>query len=186
MTSHVVLDSSHMGNTWDWLEIISWNMTDGELRWWIYTRACPFYQWWISEVIWSILGHTPLIDDSFLWDDPTLGHSRDGENFSLEHSHPIWSFTRGHTPRINDSFLVGWRFTLRHSQFASSLGLWWIRSYGMTLHWGTAIPKSTFIEDTVTPLDILHWDTLHSLMIDFWDDGLFWDTIASDIAHVGT
>ena len=68
---------------------------------------------------------------------------------------------------------MGWLFALRHSQFASSLGLWWIRSYGMTLHWGTIILESIFIGDTVVLLDILHRDTLHSLMIDFWDDGFF-------------
>ena len=43
----IVFDDSHMGNTWDWLEIISWGMTDRELRRWIYTGAYPFYQWWI-------------------------------------------------------------------------------------------------------------------------------------------
>ena len=57
---------------------------------------------------------------------------------------------------------------------------------GMTLHWGITIPESAFIGDTVTPLNILHWDTLHSLMIDFWDDGSFWDIVASRIAHVET
>ena len=37
----------------------------------------------------------------------------------------------------------------------------------MTLHWGIAILENTFIGDTVTLLDILHQDTLHSLMVDF-------------------
>ena len=37
----------------------------------------------------------------------------------------------------------------------------------MTLHWGIAILDSVFIGDTVTLLDILHWDTLLSLMVDF-------------------
>ena len=48
-----------------------------------------------------------------------------------------------------------------------SLDLWWIRSCGMTLHWGIAISEGVFIGDTVTLLDILHWDTLLSLMMDF-------------------
>ena len=43
----------------------------------------------------------------------------------------------------------------------------------MTLHWGIAISESIFIGDTITLLDILHWDTLHSLMVDFLDDALF-------------
>ena len=43
----------------------------------------------------------------------------------------------------------------------------------MTLHRGIAISESTFIGDTVTLLYILHWDTLHSLMVDVLDDGLF-------------
>ena len=51
MTSHIMLDNSHMGNTWDWLGIISLNMMDGELRWWI------------------TLGYTPFIDNSFFQDD---------------------------------------------------------------------------------------------------------------------
>ena len=46
-------------------------------------------------------------------------------------------------------------------------------SCGMTLHWGIAISESIFIGDTITLLDILHWDTLHSLMVDFLDDALF-------------
>ena len=37
----------------------------------------------------------------------------------------------------------------------------------MTLHWGIATSKSTFIGDTVTLLDALHWDTLYSLMVIF-------------------
>ena len=53
----------------------------------------------------------------------------------------------------------------------------------MTLHRGIAISESTFIGDTVTLLYILHWDTLHSLMVDVLDDGLFWDTVASEIVH---
>ena len=53
----------------------------------------------------------------------------------------------------------------------------------MNLHWGIAISESTFIRDTIILLDILHWDTLHSLMIDFWDDGLFRDMIASKIVY---
>ena len=89
----------------------------------------------------------------------------------------------GMYPTHRWQFLLGWCFALRHSQFASSLGLWWIRSCGMTLHWSIAISKSTFIRDTITPLDILHWDTLHSSMVDFWDDGLFWDTFVSEIVH---
>ena len=43
----------------------------------------------------------------------------------------------------------------------------------MTLYWGIAILESTFIVDIVTLLDILHLDTLHSLMVNFLDDGLF-------------
>ena len=35
------------------------------------------------------------------------------------------------------------------------------------LHWGIAISESTFIGDTITLLDILHWDALYLLMVDF-------------------
>ena len=78
-------------------------------------------------------------------------------------------------------FLSGWCLTLRHSQFASSLGLWWIRSCGRTLYWGITLSESTFIGDTVTLLDTLHWDTLYSLMVDFWDDNLFWGIALSSV-----
>ena len=37
----------------------------------------------------------------------------------------------------------------------------------MTLHWGITISEGVFIGDTVTLLDILHWDTFYSLMVDF-------------------
>ena len=49
----------------------------------------------------------------------------------------------------------------------------------MTLHWGIAVSESTFIGDTVTLLDTLHWDTPYSLMVDFWDDVLFWGVALS-------
>ena len=51
----------------------------------------------------------------------------------------------------------------------------------MTLHWGIATSESTFIGDTVTLLDTLHWDTLYSLMVDFWDDDLFWGIALSSV-----
>ena len=76
-------------------------------------------------------------------------------------------------------FLLGWCLALRHSQFDASLGLWWIRCCGMTLHRGIAILESVFSGDTVTLLDTLHWDTLYSLMVDFWDDDLFWGVTLS-------
>ena len=53
----------------------------------------------------------------------------------------------------------------------------------MNLHWGTTISKSIFIGDTIIILDILHLDTLLSSMVDFLDDGLFLNTIASKIMH---
>ena len=48
--------------------------------------------------------------------DYLSGHSRDGEHFSFEHSHPIGFFTLGHTPLISDGFLeVIWSI-LGHTQ----------------------------------------------------------------------
>ena len=111
-------------------------------------------RWWIT------LGHTPLINYGF-W-EATLS-------------------TLGHTPLIDDSFLVGWHFALRHSQFAFSRGSWWIRSCWMTIHWSITISESAFIGDTVTLLDTLHWDTLYSSMVDFWDDNLFWGIVLSSV-----
>ena len=51
----------------------------------------------------------------------------------------------------------------------------------MTLHWSIAISESAFIGDTITLLDILHWDTLHWLMVDFWDADLFWGIALSSV-----
>ena len=62
---YIMFDSSHMGNTWDWLEIISWSMMDGELRWWITLEHTPFINDGFSEVMWSMLGHTRSLTFSF-------------------------------------------------------------------------------------------------------------------------
>ena len=77
----------------------------------------------------------------------------------------------GAYPAHRWQFLLRWCLALGHSQFL--FGSWWIRSCGMILHWSIAILESAFIRDTITLLDIPHCDTLHSLMVDFWDD-LFW------------
>ena len=156
-----------IAHTWAILEIrgrlFSWSMMDGESGWRFTLGHTPLISDGFSEVMWSTLGHTLLIDDRFLSWWPILRHSF-----------------------LIDDGLLGWRPTLGHSQFSSSLGLWWIRSWGMTLHWSITISESTFIGDIVTLLNILHWDTLHSLMVAFSDDGSFWYTIASEIAHVKT
>ena len=60
MTSHVMLDGSYRSNTWDWLEIISWSMTDEELRRWITLGHTSLINDGFSEVIWSTQGHAPL------------------------------------------------------------------------------------------------------------------------------
>ena len=66
---HIVFDSSHMGNTRAWSEIISWSMMDRELRWWFTLGHTPLISDGFSEVPLSILGHIPLIDDVFFQDD---------------------------------------------------------------------------------------------------------------------
>ena len=48
-----------------------------------------------------------------------------------------------------------------------------------------AFSESTFIGDTITLLDILQWDTFLSSMVDYWDDSLFWDTVALEIVYGG-
>ena len=133
---------------------------NGELRRWITLGHTLLISDGFYEMMWYTLGHTLLIDDRFLSWWPILRHSF-----------------------LIDNGLLEWCLTLGHNQFSSSLRLWWIRSCGMTLHWSIAISKSTFIGDIITLLDILHWDTLHSSMVDFWDDGLFWGTVASKIVH---
>ena len=70
MTSHIVLDGSHIGNTWDWLEIMSWSTMDGEL--WDdptlgHNHFKEHFYWRYNHSTWySTLGHTPFIDDWFL------------------------------------------------------------------------------------------------------------------------
>ena len=49
----------------------------------------------------------------------------------------------------------------------------------MTLHWGIAISEGVFIGDTVALLDTLHWDTLYSSMVGFWDDDFIWGVALS-------
>ena len=39
----------------------------------------------------------------------------------------------------------------------------------MTLHRGIAISEGVFIGDTVALLDTLHWDTLYSSMVGFFE-----------------
>ena len=90
-------------------------------------------------------------------------------------------------------FLLGWWLALRHNQFASSLGLWCHLDFdglavvGWPYTGGVVVLESAFIGDTVTLLDILHWDTLLSLMT-YWgivvslamDYGLSWSIVTSD------
>ena len=85
----------------------------------------------------------------------------------------MWS-TLGHTPLIGDGFLVGWRFALRHSQFASSLGLWWIKSCRMTLHWGHSHSRGHFLLEIQSPYSIFyivthstHWWLIFEMMVHF-------------------
>ena len=82
-------------------------------------------------------------------------------------------FYTGAYPPHRWRFLSGCCLALRHSQFASSLGLWCHLDYdglavvGWPYTRGVALSDSVFIGDTVTLLDILHWDTFYSLMVDF-------------------
>ena len=41
--------------------------------------------------------------------------------------------------------------------------------------------RERFFIDTVTLLNTLHWDTLYSYMVDFWDDDLFWGIVLSSV-----
>ena len=146
ITSHIVFDSSHVGNTWAWSEIIPRSMMDGELGWWFTLGHTPIISDGFSEAPLSTLGHTPLIDDSFfrddvlhwgivglllshwimmdqeLLDDPTLGHSHFRERFYWRYSHSTRCSALGHVPLI-DSWFLRWRFTLRHDLLIGD-GLW--------------------------------------------------------------
>ena len=64
-----VFDSSHVGNSRDWSEFISWSMMDRELRWWLTLGHTPLIGDGFSEATLSTLGHTSLIDDVFFRDD---------------------------------------------------------------------------------------------------------------------
>ena len=97
--------------------------------WGYYFALClTTHTWAILEIDWRLFLGAWRIGS---WGDGfTLGHTL---FISDGFSEVIWSIL-GHTLHIDDVFLVRWRFTLRHSQFVSSLGLWWIKSCGMTLH----------------------------------------------------
>ena len=107
MTSHVMLDGSHKGNTWDWLKIISWSMMDGELKWWITLGDTPLIGGGFSEVMWS-----------------TLGHSHFRERFYWRYSHSTQYSALGHILLI-DGWFLRWRFILRHSPLIGDK-LWFI------------------------------------------------------------
>ena len=64
----IVFDSSHVGNTRAWSEIISRSMMDVELRWWFTLGHTPLISDGFSEATLSTLGHTSLIDDVFFRD----------------------------------------------------------------------------------------------------------------------
>ena len=65
--------------------------------------------------------------------DYLSGHSRDGEHFSFEHSHPIGFFTLGHTPLISDGFLEVMWSMLGHTPLIDDSFFW-----DGALHWGIA------------------------------------------------
>lgn len=48
MTSSIVFENSHIGNTRDWLEI-NGSMMDEDLWWWSYIDAYSSYWWWIMR-----------------------------------------------------------------------------------------------------------------------------------------
>ena len=60
----------------------------------------------------SVRFSTWIMMDQQLLDDPTLGHSRHGEHFSLEHSHPIWILYTGACPSFGGR--SDWFLTLGH------------------------------------------------------------------------
>ena len=77
----------------------------------------------------------------------TLGHSRDGEHFSLEHSHPIWILYTGACPSFggrSDQF-----FTLEHLPIDMEIiGLFHVV---LIAYWGIA----TLLEVLTLRLDFL-------------------------------
>ena len=116
MTSHVMLDGSHKGNTWDWLKIISWSMTDEELRRWITLGHTSLISDGFSKVIWSTRGHAPFLGDIFFWNDPTLGHSHFRVRFYWRYNHSTRYSALRHIPLI-DGWFLRWWFILRHGCF---------------------------------------------------------------------
>ena len=71
-------------------------------------------------------------------------------------------------------FLSGWCLALRHSQFTSSLGLWWIKSCRMTLHWGHSHSRGHFLLEIQSPYSIFyivthstHWWLIFEMMVYF-------------------
>ena len=131
-----MFDSSHLGNSRDWSEIISWSMMDEELRWWFTLVHTPLISDGFSEVTLSTLGHTPLIDDIFFWDD-VLHRGIVSSLLHLDYDGLAvvgWPYTGGvvvsESAFIGDTVTLlidGWflrsRFILRHNPLVS-IGLW--------------------------------------------------------------
>ena len=65
----------------------------------------------------------------------TLGHSRDGEHFSLEHSHPIWILYTGACPSFGGR--SDWFLTLEH--LASDMEIIGLFHVVLIAYWGIAI-----------------------------------------------
>ncbi|KAL6328571.1 hypothetical protein AAG906_038766 [Vitis piasezkii] len=102
----------------------------------------------ISEGV--FIGDTVALLDTLHWDtlySSMVGHSRDGEHFSLEHSHPIWILYTGACPSFGGR--SDWFLTLEHlTSDREIIGLFHVV---LIAYWGIA----TLLEVLTLRLDFL-------------------------------
>ena len=119
------------------------------LRPWLHILCLTAHTWAILEIGWRLFLRAWWMRSY----DMIYTRTYSSYQWSIFEGDVIYT---GAYPAHRWQFLLRWCLTLGYNQFTFSLGLWWIRSCGMTLYWGIAISESTFIGDIVTLLDILH------------------------------
>ena len=167
MTLHwgiAILEGVFIGDTVTLLGILHWDtllslvMVFFEMmayfETWLLQRLCMHWGMTLTLFWGHILRHSCLIGDGlwFILEHSylrwfILGHSRDGEHFSLEHSHPIWILYTGAYPSFGER--SDWFFTLE--RLPSDMVIIILFHVVLIAYWGIA----TLLEVLTLRLDFL-------------------------------